>query len=361
MGEFYIGLMSGTSVDAIDAALVEIKEGHLHTVATHSHPIPAPLQTLIHQLCQPGPDEIMQSGKASHLLGLELATATMNLLNKAGLSSDQINAIGSHGQTIRHQPSGETPFTLQIGNPSLVAALTGVVTVADFRSADIALKGEGAPLTPAFHQALFQHPEECRSVLNIGGIANITYLPKPGMGEPIGFDTGPGNTLLDGSCDHNGNWARSGSVNPALLQKLMAAPYLKLPPPKSTGRELFNLAWLDEQLDAFEGITSQDVQATLSQFTAESIASAIERHAAPTEQILLCGGGAHNRDLVRRLDNRLGQIRIQSTTEHGLDGDYVEAAAFAWLAFRRMHHIPTDLASITGATRPALLGATYRP
>ncbi|HGY5244337.1 TPA: anhydro-N-acetylmuramic acid kinase [Aeromonas salmonicida subsp. pectinolytica] len=365
MIERYIGLMSGTSMDGIDAVLVMMDGDELRVEAAISHPWPTARE--LHELCTPSDNEIDRMGVADNLVAREFATATHALLAKAGLTPKDIRAIGSHGQTIRHRP--QLGFTLQIGNAALLAALTGIDVIADFRTMDMALGGQGAPLVPAFHQALFAKPGALRVVLNLGGIANISVLPG-NAGGVYGFDTGPANTLLDGwyrrhqpdggNYDASGQWAASGQLIPSLLAKLLAHPYFAAPAPKSTGREMFTLAWLDDEL-AGSGYAPVDVQRTLQALTCHSIARQLPAldEAQSQPELFVCGGGAHNTPLLSELANLLPGWRIASTTELGIAPDWMEGAAFAWLAQRFIHRKPGNLPAVTGANRLAVLGALY--
>ncbi|WP_368211659.1 anhydro-N-acetylmuramic acid kinase [Aeromonas sp. s10] len=372
MTERYIGLMSGTSMDGIDAVLVQIEGDALRVEAALCHPWPADTARTLHELCTPGENEIDRMGVADNLVAREFAAATQALLAKAALTPKEIRAIGSHGQTIRHRP--QLGFTLQIGNAALLAALTGIDVVADFRTMDMALGGQGAPLVPAFHQALFARPGALRVVLNLGGIANISVLPGQtdgGAGSGVyGFDTGPANTLLDGwyrrhqphgsSYDAGGQWAASGKLIPALLEQLLAHPYFAAPAPKSTGREMFTLDWLDGELDGC-AYAPADVQRTLQSLTCHSIACQLPAHSdAPTRpELFVCGGGAHNAPLLAELAALLPDWHLTSTAQLGLAPDWVEGAAFAWLAQRFIQRKPGNLPAVTGASRPAVLGALY--
>ncbi|WP_429178953.1 anhydro-N-acetylmuramic acid kinase [Aeromonas salmonicida] len=365
MIERYIGLMSGTSMDGIDAVLVMMDGDELRVEAAISHPWPTARE--LHELCTPSDNEIDRMGVADNLVAREFATATHALLAKAGLTPKDIRAIGSHGQTIRHRP--QLGFTLQIGNAALLAALTGIDVIADFRTMDMALGGQGAPLVPAFHQALFAKPGALRVVLNLGGIANISVLPG-NAGGVYGFDTGPANTLLDGwyrrhqpdggNYDAGGQWAASGQLIPSLLAKLLAHPYFAAPAPKSTGREMFTLDWLDGEL-AGSAYAPVDVQRTLQALTCHSIARQLPAldEAQSRPELFVCGGGAHNAPLLSELANLLPGWRIASTFDLGLAPDWVEGAAFAWLAQRFIHRQPGNLPAVTGASRPAVLGALY--
>ncbi|WP_270689448.1 anhydro-N-acetylmuramic acid kinase [Aeromonas sp. D3] len=365
MIERYIGLMSGTSMDGIDAVLVMMDGDELRVEAAISHPWPTARE--LHELCTPSDNEIDRMGVADNLVAREFATATHALLAKAGLTPKDIRAIGSHGQTIRHRP--QLGFTLQIGNAALLAALTGIDVIADFRTMDMALGGQGAPLVPAFHQALFAKPGALRVVLNLGGIANISVLPG-NAGGVYGFDTGPANTLLDGwyrrhqpdggNYDASGQWAASGQLIPSLLAKLLAHPYFAAPAPKSTGREMFTLAWLDDEL-AGSGYAPVDVQRTLQALTCHSIARQLPAldEAQSQPELFVCGGGAHNPPLLSELASLLPGWRIASTTALGIAPDWMEGAAFAWLAQRFIHRKPGNLPAVTGASRLAVLGALY--
>ncbi|WP_421247132.1 anhydro-N-acetylmuramic acid kinase [Aeromonas jandaei] len=369
MAERYIGLMSGTSMDGIDAVLVVIDGDQLRVEAALSHPWPTAHE--LHELCTPSDNEIDRMGVADNLVAREFAAATHALLAKTGLTPADIRAIGSHGQTIRHRP--QLGFTLQIGNPALLAALTGIDVIADFRTMDMALGGQGAPLVPAFHQAFFARPGALRVVLNLGGIANISVLPGHANGV-YGFDTGPANTLLDGwyrrhhpkgaGYDAGGQWAASGQLIPELLEQLLAHPYFTAPHPKSTGREMFTLAWLDGEL-AGRPYAPADVQRTLQALTCHSIARQLpatpEAFGAsqPKTELFVCGGGAYNAPLLAELASLLPGWRIANTAELGIAPDWMEGAAFAWLAERFIKRKPGNLPAVTGASRPAVLGALY--
>lgn len=361
--------MSGTSADAIDAVAASFGRRRIKILAARRAPLPPEIQSAIHALCAPGADEIDRSGALDVALGELFAQAALAAMNEAGLSRKDIAAIGSHGQTIRHRPHPPHRFTLQIGNPAVIAHGTGITTISNFRARDLAAGGQGAPLVPAFHAWLFQSPDEDRAIVNIGGIANMTVLPAGARKPVLGFDTGPGNTLLDAwvrrhlerPFDRDGAWAASGEANEALLDVLLADPYFKAPPPKSTGREHFHLAWLDQCLRVFgRAPFPQDVQATLALLTARSIAGAVERWAPRSRTVFVCGGGAHNAHLMQRLASELGDRRIDTTARLGLPPDWVEAAAFAWLAMRTLEGKPGNLPSVTGAAAPVILGGVYR-
>ena len=365
MSDLYIGLISGTSMDGIDAALVEIDERRLRLLHTHTYRYPAELQTKLRAaMLQPASCGVDQLGELHIEVGACFRDAALQLLSSSGTSHEKIRAIGSHGQTLRHRPDAKHRFTLQIGDPATIATGTGVDTVADFRSSDVALGGEGAPLVPPFHDWMFRDDKEHRVVLNIGGIANITVLPAE-SGPVSGFDTGPGNTLLDAwsrhirelPYDEDGQWAASGRVDEALVERMLQDEWFAAPPPKSTGFECFNLDWL--QGFAIASLPAEDVQASLAELSARSIATAIQEWAPGTASVHVCGGGIRNSDLLARLTRALAPASVHSTEESGLDPDWVEACAFAWLASRRLDNLPGNSPMVTGARRDAILGAIY--
>ncbi|MDO8863851.1 anhydro-N-acetylmuramic acid kinase [Haliea sp. E1-2-M8] len=366
--ELYIGLMSGTSIDAIDAALIRCTDQGCELLATLEHPIAPELRRDIAAISHPGADEIERLGRLDRQLGVLFADAVLALLASTRHGADDIAAVGSHGQTIRHRPpsAGNTPaFTLQIGDPNTIAELTGITTVADFRRRDIAAGGEGAPLAPGFHAAAFASEGRSRAIVNIGGIANITLLR--GTHLVSGFDTGPGNTLLDHwtrrhrslPYDRDGEWAAEGQVSAALLEQLRSHPYLARRGPRSTGKEAFNLAWLDSCLHTLPALDPRDVQATLAEITADSIASAITGAAEGVDEVYVCGGGARNTDLMRRLYRLLAPRRLDTTATLGMDPEWVEAAAFAWLAWRTLSGLAGNAAAVTGASGARVLGGIY--
>ncbi len=369
MPELFIGLMSGTSLDAIDAVLVDLASPTPHQIATHSHPLPAALRTQLLALCHGGSaDELRQMAELDVRLGHLFAEAALTLLQHAATSASSVCAIGSHGQTVRHVPDGATPFTVQIGDPNVIVECTGITTVADFRRRDLAAGGQGAPLVPAFHAAVLRNPDEDRVVLNIGGMANITVLPRDPQQVVTGFDTGPGNVLMDAwiarhkdvPLDNGGRWAASAPHHEPLLVALLSDAYFQRPPPKSTGREHFNMAWLETilaQLDTEP--TPAEVQASLVALTARSCASAIRHFAPTTQRALVCGGGAHNDTLMRQLTDALPGLSVASTLSLGLNPDWVEALAFAWLAKLTLAGKPGNLPGVTGARAPVVLGGIY--
>ncbi len=363
--ELYIGIMSGTSLDGIDTALVEITDDHVRLIDHYDHPIPSDLKQRVLDIAVGQETNLREVGEIDHLLGHLYADAVLELLFKSSLQAEQITAIGNHGQTVFHQPVGNTPFTMQLGDANIIAARTGIDTIADFRRADMALGGQGAPLVPAFHQDLFGSLNKNTVVLNIGGIANVSVL-RPNQ-PVIGYDTGPGNMLMDAWCerhtgdrfDKNGQLARKGFVDDALLSTLMAEPYLRQAPPKSTGRELFNLAWLDDKLQEFD-LSIEDIQRTLCEYTALTIANEVDRYFnSQGSELLICGGGGRNPLLVERLAHLLPRWNVSSTTSKGVDSDNMEAMAFAWLAYRRTHDLPSNLPEVTGASKAVSLGVIY--
>ncbi|HET7370152.1 MAG TPA: anhydro-N-acetylmuramic acid kinase [Gammaproteobacteria bacterium] len=360
----YIGLMSGTSADGVEAALVAINDGHIQLRHACYDRFDAVLHDDIHGLARgdyEGRDPIDALGMLDVRLGEAFAAAALRVLTESGIEPRAVRAIGSHGQTIRHRPDGPAPFTLQIGDPNIIAARTGITTAADFRRRDIALGGQGAPLAPAFHQATFAAPDQIRALLNLGGIANITVL-EPGR-DVRGFDTGPANTLLDawaarhdrGRIDEDGAWASSGSIHNELLQALLKDDYFRRPPPKSSGPEHFNLGWLQAGITSLpEPPTPEDVQATLVELSAMTVADALLAQAV--RQVYVCGGGVHNPVLMAALRRALPSVAVHSTAELGIDPDYVEAMAFAWLAHRTVTGQAGNLPAVTGARTPAVLG-----
>jgi anhydro-N-acetylmuramic acid kinase len=365
VSDLYIGLMSGTSMDGIDAALVRFEGNTPDVLHTAEYGYPASLRE---QLLAARSDATLRTPAdvpdLHRQVGEVFRDAARSLLAGAGVAADKVTAIGSHGQTLRHAPAASPPYSLQIGDPDIIAAGTGITTIADFRRADIELGGQGAPLAPAFHEWLFRSSDATRIVLNIGGIANITVLF--GDDRPTtGFDTGPGNTLLDAwihrhgtaPFDASGAWSASGAVLDDLLTRLLADPYFAASAPKSTGFEYFNLDWLAPALS--DDFAPADVQATLCELTAASIAAGIELTGERIDEVLVCGGGVHNRDLIARLGRALPDAAIVSTATAGLDPDWVEAVAFAWLAMRTQQGLPGNLPSVTGATAAAVLGSTH--
>lgn len=360
----YIGLMSGTSLDGVDAVLVDLA-GIPQVRATRYHPYSAALRAALLELSHAVTPPLQQLGQIDVELGQLYAQVVLELLDRAAIPPSAITAIGSHGQTVRHNPHGAYPYTLQLGDPNVIAERTGITTIADFRRRDIAAGGQGAPLVPAFHAAIFRSRGHERVILNLGGIANITLLPADSTKPVQGFDTGPANVLLDGwherNCgtpyDNGGHWGRRGAVLPELLVRLLAEPYFALPPPKSCGREQFNLEWLTARLEG--GERPEDVQATLAELTARSVAEAIVHYAAASQEVLVCGGGVRNEFLMHRLAQLMVPRRVQSTAHLGVDPQWIEAMAFAWLAKQRLDGKPGNLPEVTGAQHPVVLGAVF--
>ena len=360
----YVGAISGTSVDGLDLALLDIDQ-QIRLVASQTQHIAPSLRERLLALGQPGGDDLDTLGEADRELGVAIGTAINSFLQTAGYSARDIAAIGSHGQTVRHRPSGKHPFTLQIGDANLIAELTGITCVADFRRRDMAAGGQGAPLVPPFHAALFRHGSENRVIVNIGGISNITVLPADKLEPVTGFDTGPGNALMDSwiaeqqqvPFDRDGLWAAQGTPNAGLLEQLQQDPFLQAAPPKSTGREHYNLDWLRGH-DRLSAPTAVDVQATLLEFTAATVVQAVERWASGCERLLVCGGGRLNLSLIDRL-RQLAGCPVDTTEQHGVDGDAIEAAAFAWLAAQTLQGKPGNEPAVTGASGDRVLGAIY--
>ncbi len=357
----YIGLMSGTSLDGVDAALVDFSGSGPAVLATDFAPFAPALRAELLALQAPCTNELERAALAANGLAESYAGGVASVLKSAGVGRADVRAIGAHGQTVRHRPAAG--FTLQLNNPALLAELTGIAVVADFRSRDVAAGGQGAPLAPAFHRAFFAAPGAARAVINIGGIANVTLLAADG--GATGFDTGAGNVLMDlwiarhqgVPYDAGGAWAATGVVVPELLQVLLAEPYLALPPPKSTGRDLFNALWLDRALAAGRPRSAADVQATLLEASACSIADALRVHALASAYV--CGGGAHNARLMHRLRERMRPVTVEVTDSLGVPADWVEAVGFAWLAERHIGGHAIDLAAVTGAAGARMAGALY--
>lgn len=353
-------------MDAIDAALVSIVGHKLKLICYQQIPMSKELQQTIRSINTQS--TLSEVSKIDVVLGNLFAGAALQVLKAGGLSPTEIHAIGSHGQTILHLPNDKHPRTLQIGDANIIAYQTGITTVADFRRMDIAAGGEGAPLTPAFHQWLFQDKKNKRVILNIGGIANITILPSDDKTAISGFDTGPGNMLMDEwiqqhlghNFDKDGNWAKSGQCNQTLLSILLDDVYFKTAPPKSTGKNFFNLQWLEKKLSLLKTIIEpNNIQATLLELSVITMNDAIKKHAPDCDEILICGGGVHNKSMMRRLRSIETKIKIHSTEKIGLDPDAVEAVAFAWLAKRRMENQSENVISVTGADDHVILGAIY--
>ncbi|MDP2829000.1 MAG: anhydro-N-acetylmuramic acid kinase [Sulfuricellaceae bacterium] len=358
----YVGLMSGTSLDGVDAVLVQFEGMNQKLIHTKFLPFDENLRTELLALNQAGFNELERTALAGNALATLYARAVHELLSERSIAATEISAIGCHGQTVRHRP--DLGFTSQIGNAALLAELTDITVVADFRSRDIAAKGQGAPLVPAFHAAAFSSTKLNRVIINIGGVSNLTWLPT--NGKVTGFDCGPGNLLLDSwiqkqkgvSYDKDGTWASTGKIIPDLLHHLLDHDFFSRPPPKSTGRDEFHADWLATHLDGTE--PPADVQNTLVELSARALSMAIQKHCSDTDEIFLCGGGAHNTALTSRLKTLLPGIPIQLTDKLGVGADWVEGAAFAWLAKRAMEGLPGNLPEVTGANGPRVLGAIHK-
>ncbi|HDS1655017.1 TPA: anhydro-N-acetylmuramic acid kinase [Stenotrophomonas maltophilia] len=362
----YLGLMSGTSADGIDAALVQFPSSggcrFVHGLTARWEPV---LRARLVALGEGGPlDSLEELGELDARIAIHFASAANQLLAEAGVDRSQVRAIGSHGQTVRHRPLANPAFTVQLGDGNRIAELTGITTVSDFRRRDVAAGGHGAPLMPAFHLGMLGTADEDRAVLNLGGIANLTLIPREGAVR--GFDTGPANALMDAWCqrhtgrtfDADGAYAASGAVDEGLLAGWRSEPWFDLPPPKSTGREQFHLAWAEAHMGEGE-YSAADVQATLLELTVATVADALLAQQPQTRRLLVCGGGVRNRQLMKRLAARLPEVQVESSAVHGLDPEYVEAMGFAWLAQRTMDGLAGNLPSVTGATGPRILGAIH--
>lgn len=361
MPGLYIGLMSGTSMDGVDAVLLDTASEHPVLTGHVHHPLSAALRETLLALNAPGDDELHRAAQAANALAQAYASAIVALLARTRAAPSDIAAAGCHGQTVRHRP--DAGYTLQLLNGALLAEKSGISIVCDFRNRDIAAGGEGAPLVPAFHRAVFAHPQKSRAIVNIGGMANITCLPA--AGAVTGFDCGPGNALMDGwimahlqrPYDAGGAWAAGGRLLPELLDRLLEHEFFRRAPPKSTGRETFNLAWLRNALS--DQGSPADVQATLCELTAEAVCRALDQYCAEAREVFLCGGGARNDQLRARISALLPQRRVATTDELGIAAEAVEAAAFAWLAARTLAGEPGNLPAVTGARGPRVLGAIY--
>ena len=379
--ELYIGLMCGTSIDGVDVALVDFSEGACELVEHYLHPVNDDIRKQLGRLCDIFEESDMAMdfhhrielmGELDVKMGHVFADSVNTFLNDYNITASKVKAIGSHGQTIRHQPSLSAPFTLQIGDPNIIAHTTGITTVSDFRRMDIAAGGQGAPLAPAFHNAVMRSNQQNRIILNLGGIANITLLAKDSNTPVLGFDTGTANTLMDAhfkrhhpnhsdNFDRDGKFAKSGQCNLILLNKLMSDGYFELEPPKSTGREYFSLNWLQQHLDSLDfPLSPQDIQATLMEFSTQTIAESILKLGLSDFDVYASGGGMNNQSMLDSLGLKLDK-HIYQTNDIGVDGDYLEAMTFAWLARQRMLNLPGNLPSVTGASCGKVLGAVYHP
>ncbi len=364
----YIGLMSGTSLDGVDAVLVDFDAPRPRVLGHASTPLPPALKAELLALNAPTDNELHRAALAANALVRVYADQVQAVLRQSGVDASGVRAIGAHGQTVRHRPQefDGTGYTLQLNSPALLAELCGIAVVADFRSRDVAAGGQGAPLVPPFHQAFFGRPDQTLAVLNIGGISNITVL-DPGKADLCGFDCGPGNALMDAWCqahtgkdfDDAGRWAAQGQMQAALLERLLAEPFFAKPPPKSTGRDLFNPPWLQTKMVGMEGLAPQDVQATLTELTAQACARSLLATAPDCCTLIVCGGGALNTHLMQRLQQALPGCRVVSSEEFGLPPLQVEATAFAWLARQAVQGQTASIQSVTGARGARILGAIY--
>lgn len=372
MSAYFLGLMSGTSMDGVDAVLADLAAAQPKVVAAHHLPMPPSLRHALMRIAHGEPVPVAAYAQADVKVGRLFAQTALELLNRAHVDPGTIRAIGSHGQTVFHDPSSATPTSVQIGDPNVIAELTGITTVADFRRRDMAAGGQGAPLVPAFHHAVFHDSTHNRAVLNLGGMANITALPSDPAAPVTGFDTGPGNVLMDTWAqeimqtpyDAGGHWAASGRVIPKLFKSMTKDAYFDQPPPKSTGREHFHRAWLQRHLDAAQlGEMSPElaanVQATLCELTALTVTQALARWTHNLSEVIVCGGGTRNALLMQRIQSLAG-IRVISSDVLGVDPLHVEALAFAWLAKRTLESLSGNLPSVTGAKHPVVLGGIYR-
>lgn len=358
--ERYIGIMSGTSMDGVDVSLCTVDPSRCILVSTLDYPFDPALKEEILLMIN-GAATLQQIGVLNQRLGVLFADAVNALLEREKIPAKSVKAIGSHGQTLWHQPTGEHPFTMQLGDANIIASRTGIDVVSDLRGKDVALGGEGAPLAPVFHQYLFQQSGRKIGVVNIGGMANITILGD----EVVGFDTGPGNVLMDlwvqkqkaFGYDSEGQWAKEGKVDNSLLETLLSDPYFSKEAPKSTGRELFNLPWLGKVLHSHRVVSAENVQATLLAFTAHSIANEAKKYGV--EELIVCGGGVKNSFLMEQLSDVMGEIPVSSSDEHGVNSEHLEAMLFAWLAYKRVHREPVELMTVTGAEKNGVLGGLY--
>ncbi len=369
MSELYIGLMSGTSLDGVDGVLADFSSRPLRVLAHANAPFSPQLTRELLALNSAGDNELHRSALAANALVQVYARVVADLLAKSGTAISQVSAIGAHGQTVRHRPQSfdGTGYSLQLNNPALLAELAGIDVVADFRGRDVAAGGQGAPLVPAFHQAVFGRRGETVAALNIGGIANLTVLGPALADDVLGFDCGPGNALIDAWClrhrgqafDDNGAWAATGKVSSEFLTTLLREPYFSLAAPKSTGRDLFNADWLAARLEGFESLAPVDVQASLTELTASTCAASLQRYGSGAKTLIVCGGGAFNGHLMRRLQVLVPGVQVEASHLHGLPPLQVEAAAFAWLARQAVLRQTASLEKVTGAKGARILGAIY--
>lgn len=366
MDELYVGLMSGTSLNGVDSVLLDLSTPHIKLLQTHNEPFSDDLYLALQDIITSQQTSLARLADIDHQLAVVYSQAVIQLLASADITPSRVRAIGSHGQTIYHQPDGPYHNSIQLGDPSYIAETTGICVVADLRRRDMAAGGQGAPMVPAFHASAFRNTEATRVIVNIGGIANITVLPQATNTPVIGFDTGPGNTLLDQwikkhtgtAYDRDGTWSATGKIQDVLLTTLLTDPYFIKAPPKSTGREYFNLNWLENYLSD-KTFSAQDIQATLLELTCQTISQAIQTSAADAAQVFVCGGGAHNTRIMQRLAQLLTPVSVTTTATLGVEPEWVEAAAFAWLAKQTLHTQTGNLPSVTGARHPVVLGGIF--
>jgi len=374
--EYYIGLMSGTSLDGVDGVVADFSGTKPQVLANASCSFDADFKAELLALNSPGANELHRAALSGNTIAIAYAGVVRQLLAQLtarNLAAGRVRAIGAHGQTVRHQPrlnspsTGDIGYTIQLINAALLAERTGIDVIADLRSRDVAAAGQGAPLVPAFHNAVFGQSHKMVSVLNLGGIANLSVLPGAATLPVLGFDCGPGNALLDAWCqqhtgaafDAGGDWAAQGHCLPDLLQTLRNEAFFDQTPPKSTGRDLFNVSWLKKKLSNFSSAAPNDVQATLTELTASTCAQSVKRYASESSVLIVCGGGAYNKELLLRLQHALPGLPVQTSDDFGMPAQQVEAAAFAWLAQQTIHRQPGNLPSVTGAAGPRILGAIY--
>lgn len=364
----YVGVMSGTSLDGIDVVITEFYPNNLNLIAADSLPFDPALKKDILSIIKGTNTHLSLLGQVDVALGYAYSDAINQVIEASPIQPDDIRAIGCHGQTVYHEPNARYPFSMQIGNGNVIAEKTGITTVCDFRQRDMVVGGQGAPLVPAFHHNLFYNGDINRVIVNIGGISNISIIPANSERKMTGFDTGPGNGLMDqwyqlhhsGDYDKGGEWASKGQIHQGLYEKMIADPYFSLTAPKSTGREYFNLSWIEQRLSEVNAqISGEDIQRTLLELTAFTLADAIRAYAEDCDEIYICGGGAYNQFLMRQLEKHLSPLTVMTTLELGLAPDWVEACAFAWLAKRTIEHKTGNYPAVTGASHPTILGAVY--
>ena len=365
--QLYVGAITGTSIDGLDIALLSVTKHETTIVSGATYDFPSDLQSALTTLAQETHVDLSTLGETDAALGVFIGEAVLRFLREQDVEKDSVRAVGSHGQTIQHEPSLQHAFSMQIGDPNRIAEVTGMDVIADLRSRDLAAGGQGAPLVPVFHDALFPQRTRNLVVLNVGGISNVTVLPAERDAAVRGFDTGPGNALMDTwanaafdkAYDKNGAMSASGDVNDSLLAKLLDDPWLRQKPPKSTGKEKFNMQYVEAALAKVPALSSEDVAATLCQFTAVTVADAVHAWCMPTSDVVVCGGGRHNQDLMARFARELPSVSVSTSEDRGIDGDLIEAAAFGYLAHLHLVRKPGNVEQVTGAAGPRVLGSLY--